>query len=238
MLAVLQSYERELGGATLRRARQRERQEPRGVSPSTTCSRATRRSARRRATSSRRWRCCRAPTWRALDIDGVDLAITSTEAPKTLCDRAGLAGRRPRQGRRDGDGPRGHPAVARHGVRPVRAHPGASNARGHPHAGRGRREPHLGRTTRATSGRCPPLDSVPQLMRAFGSLRRNNVLYVRLVNQDAGAQSAARRSPPFRRPCSASSKPTAPAPDPRRSARRRLGRGTSRSTAWSSASAS
>jgi hypothetical protein len=122
-----------------------------------------------------------------VEVEGVDLAITSTEWPKTLAiERVWLDTGRVRPG---------DTVTARIALRPWR---GAEIVRSVPieipahtkgaltlvAADATRVAPYDTRDLRQVSA----LDTVPQLLRAFETLRRNSVLYVRLINQDPGAQ--------------------------------------------------
>jgi hypothetical protein len=122
-----------------------------------------------------------------LDIDGVELTISSTEFPRTLAvERVWLDSGRVRPG---------DTVTARVALRPWR---GAEIVRSVPITipanAKGTLTLVVSDATRMATydtrdlRQVPALDNVPQLMRAFASLRRNNVLYVRLVTQDMGAQ--------------------------------------------------
>ena len=123
----------------------------------------------------------------ALDIEGIDLTISSTERPRTLAiERVWLDSGRVRAG---------DTVTARVALRPWR---GTEVVRSLPIEipanAKGSLTLVVADANRISAydthdlRQIPSMDTVPQLMRAFGSLRRNHVLYVRLVNQDTGAQ--------------------------------------------------
>ena len=223
----------------VRCARQRARQDPGELLPSMTFSRETPPAARQPATSSRHWPCCRARDLAHLDIDGVDLTITSTESAKTLFRWSALwlDAARVKAGP-DRDGPRGHPAVARRGDHPNRSHRGSVQRERRPHACRGRRQPHLGlRHAGPQAGARPRHGAAVDAGLRFAPPQQRALRAPRQPGSRSANQRGS-RCPPCRPPCSPSSKPIAPAPDPRPSEPPPLAHGMSRSTASLSATAS
>jgi hypothetical protein len=123
----------------------------------------------------------------AVEIEGVDVTISASERPRTLAvERVWI------------DAGRVHPGEtvnARVALRPWRS---AEIVRTVPiqvpHGARGPLTLVVADATRIAPfdsrdlRQAPAVDTVPQLLRLFGSLRRNNVLYVRLVNQEPGMQ--------------------------------------------------
>lgn len=125
----------------------------------------------------------------ALEVDGIDLAINTTEQPRTIAiERVWL------------DNPRVRPgdtAIARVALRPWR---GATFVRdvpiSIPAGARGALTLVVGDATRIAPfdnrdvRQAPQVSEVAQLISLFGSLRRNSVLYVRLLANDAGMSVA------------------------------------------------
>lgn len=122
----------------------------------------------------------------AITIDGVDLALTATERPRTLAiERVWLDSARIRPG----DTVTAHvmlrPWRGAEQTRsiPIRIPPNARGPLTLVVADATRIAPYDYRDLR----QAPNVDDVAQLLTLFGALRRNSTLYVRLVNQDGGA---------------------------------------------------
>ena len=122
-----------------------------------------------------------------VEIEGIDLRITASERPKTLAiERVWLDSGRVRPG---------DLVTAKVALRPWR---GAEVVRSVPIQippnAKGNLTLVVSDATRASLydtrdlRQVPALDSVPQLIRAFAGLRRNTVMYVRLVLPDHGVQ--------------------------------------------------